>query len=236
MNTSEHISKQYDADLAALRSRVVEMGGVVEEQFRFAVDALSSGRSDLADQVVANDRRVNELEVEIDDDCAHLIAKRQPAAGDLRMVLGVSKMTTDLERIGDKARKIARLSAAVRSSGEADARWLEDTHRSADAARGLLRDALNAFVRGELDEAIAVIRSTQAIGQQVAAISRGLVRRIGENPGQVAVLLDMMAINKAVDRVADHAGNLAEHLIYIIKGTDVRHATLDQIERETLQR
>jgi phosphate transport system protein len=236
MNTSEHISKQYDADLAALRSRVVEMGGVVEEQFRFAVDALSSGRSDLADQVVANDRRVNELEVEIDDDCAHVIAKRQPTAGDLRMVLGVSKMTTDLERIGDKARKIARLSAAVRSSGEADARWLEDTHRSADAARGLLRDALNAFVRGELDEAIAVIRSTQAIGQQVAAISRGLVRRIGENPGQVAVLLDMMAINKAVDRVADHAGNLAEHLIYIIKGTDVRHATLDQIERETLQR
>lgn len=236
MNTSEHISKQYDADLAALRSRVVEMGGVVEEQFRFAVEALSSGRSDLADQVVANDRRVNELEVEIDDDCAHVIAKRQPAAGDLRMVLGVSKMTTDLERIGDKARKIARLSAAVRASGEADPRWLEDTHRSADAARALLRDALNAFVRGELDGAIAVIRSAQSVGQQVSAISRALVKRIGENPGQVAVLLDMMAINKAVDRVADHASNLAEHLIYIIKGTDVRHATLDQIERETLQR
>ncbi|MCE3002043.1 MAG: phosphate signaling complex protein PhoU [Xanthomonadaceae bacterium] len=236
MNTSEHISKQYDADLAALRSRVVEMGGVVEEQFRFAVDALSSGRSDLAEQVVANDRRVNELEVEIDDDCAHVIAKRQPAASDLRMVLGVSKMTTDLERIGDKARKIARLSAAVRSSGEADARWLEDTHRTADAARGLLRDALNAFVRGELEGAIAVIRAAQGVGQQVSAISRSLVKRMGENPGQVAVLLDMMAINKAVDRVADHAGNLAEHLIYIIKGTDVRHATLDQIERETLQR
>jgi phosphate transport system protein len=236
MNTSEHISKQYDADLAALRSRVVEMGGVVEEQFRFAIDALSSGRSDLAEQVVANDRRVNELEVEIDDDCAHVIAKRQPAASDLRMVLGVSKMTTDLERIGDKARKIARLSAAVRSSGEADARWLEDTHRTADGARGLLRDALNAFVRGELDGAIAVIRAAQGIGQQVSAISRGLVRRMGENPSQVAVLLDMMAINKSVDRVADHASNLAEHLIYIIKGTDVRHATLDQIERETLQR
>jgi phosphate transport system protein len=236
MNTSEHISKQYDADLAALRSRVVEMGGVVEEQFRFAIDALSSGRSDLAEQVVANDRRVNELEVEIDDDCAHVIAKRQPAASDLRMVLGVSKMTTDLERIGDKARKIARLSAAVRASGEADPRWLEDTHRTADAARALLRDALNAFVRGELEGAIAVIRSAQGVGQQVSAISRGLVRRMGENPSQVAVLLDMMAINKSVDRVADHASNLAEHLIYIIKGTDVRHATLDQIERETLQR
>ena len=236
MNTSEHISKQYDADLAALRSRVVEMGGVVEEQFRFAVDALTSGRSDLAEQVVANDRRVNQFELDIDDDCAHVIAKRQPAASDLRMVLGVSKMVTDLERIGDKARKIARLSASVRSSGASDARWLEETHRVADDARGLLRDALNAFVRGEVDAAIAVIRAAQGIGRHVNAISGGLVQRISENPSQVAVLLDMMAINKAIDRVADHAANLAEHLIYIVKGTDVRHATLDQIERETLQR
>jgi phosphate transport system protein len=236
MNTSEHISKQYDADLAALRSRVVEMGGVVEEQFRFAVDALTSGRSDLAEQVVANDRRVNQFELDIDDDCAHVIAKRQPAASDLRMVLGVSKMVTDLERIGDKARKIARLSASVRSSGASDARWLEETHRVADDARGLLRDALNAFVRGEVDAAITVIRAAQGIGRHVNAISGGLVQRISENPSQVAVLLDMMAINKAIDRVADHAANLAEHLIYIVKGTDVRHATLDQIERETLQR
>lgn len=236
MNSSEHTSKQYDADLAALRSRVVEMGGVVEEQFRFAVEALSQGRSDLAEQVVANDRRVNQFELDIDDDCAHVIAKRQPAASDLRMVLGVSKMVTDLERIGDKARKIARLSASVRASGISDARWLEETHRVADEARGLLRDALNAFVRGDVDAAISVIRSAQGIGRHVNAISGGLVQRITENPSQVAVLLDMMAITKAVDRVADHAANLAEHLIYIVKGTDVRHATLDQIERETLQR
>jgi phosphate transport system protein len=236
MNTSEHISKQYDADLAALRSRVVDMGGVVEEQFRLAVEALGSGRNDLASQVVANDRKVNEYEVEIDDDCAHVIAKRQPTAGDLRMVLGVSKMVTDLERIGDKARKIARLSAAVRSGGSVDAGWLDDTHRVADQARTLLREALAAFVRGELDGAITVIRAAQGIGRQVNAISGHLVQRIAENPSQVAVLLDMMAITKAVDRVADHAANLAEHLIYIIKGTDVRHATLDQIEQETLQR
>jgi phosphate transport system protein len=236
MNTSEHISKQYDADLAALRSRVVEMGGVVEDQFRLAVEALGSGRSDLAGQVVANDRKVNEFEVEIDDDCAHVIAKRQPTAGDLRMVLGVSKMVTDLERIGDKARKIARLSAAVRAGGTVDAGWLDDTHRVADQARSLLRDALAAFVRSELEGAIAVIRAAQGIGRQVNAISGHLVQRIAENPSQVAVLLDMMAITKAVDRVADHAANLAEHLIYIIKGTDVRHATLDQIEQETLQR
>jgi phosphate transport system protein len=152
------------------------------------------------------------------------------------MVLGVSKMVTDLERIGDKARKIARLSASIRSSGVADAAWLDAVDSVARQARGLLRDALNAFVRTELDAAIEVIRTVQGIGRQVNAIAGELVKRITENPSQVSVLLDMIAVTKAVDRVADHASNLAEHLIYIIKGTDVRHATLDQIEREALQR
>ena len=234
--SNEHISTQYDADLAALRLRVVEMGRMVSEQFRLAIEALSSGRNDLADEVVRNDKRVNDFELEIDEDCAHVIARRQPTAGDLRMVLGVSKMVTDLERIGDKARKIARLSGAIRSSGVADAGWLENTQRIADATRVLLDDALHAFADGEVDQAIAVIRAVRGIGRQVNAVSAELVRRIGETPSQVAVLLDMMAVTKASDRVADHASNLAEHLIYIIKGTDVRHATLDQIERETLQR
>ena len=234
--SNEHISTQYDADLAALRLRVVEMGRMVSEQFRLAIEALSSGRNDLADEVVRNDKRVNDFELEIDEDCAHVIERRQPTAGDLRMVLGVSKMVTDLERIGDKARKIARLSGAIRSSGVADAGWLENTQRIADATRVLLDDALHAFADGKVDQAIAVIRAVRGIGRQVNAVSAELVRRIGETPSQVAVLLDMMAVTKASDRVADHASNLAEHLIYIIKGTDVRHATLDQIERETLQR
>lgn len=236
MNTSEHISKQYDADLASLRSRVVEMGGVVDEQFRLAMDALGSGRSDLAEQVIRNDHRVDEYETGIDHDCAHLIAKRQPAASDLRMVLGVSKMVTDLERIGDKARKIARLSTAIRSSGLMDAAWLEATRQVAEQVRHLLRDALNAFVRGEVEQAIIVIRSARQVGRQVSAISAELTRRISEDPAQVSVFLNMMSLSKAVDRVADHASNLAEHLIYIIKGMDVRHTTLDQIEQETLQR
>ena len=234
--SNEHISTQYDADLAALRLRVVEMGRMVSEQFRLAIEALSSGRNDLADEVVRNDKRVNDFELGIDEDCAHVIARRQPTAGDLRMVLGVSKMVTDLERIGDKARKIARLSGAIRSSGVADTVWLENTQRIADATRVLLDDALHAFADGKVDQAIAVIRAVRGIGRQVNAVSAELVRRIGETPSQVAVLLDMMAVTKASDRVADHASNLAEHLIYIIKGTDVRHATLDQIERETLQR
>jgi phosphate transport system protein len=236
MNVTEHASKQFDADLAALRSRVVEMGGVVEEQLRLAVEALHSGRDELAEQVVANDSRVNEFEVGIDDDCAHIIAKRQPTASDLRMILGVSKMVTDLERTGDKARKIARLSAAIRESDAADRAWQDDVLRLSDHARALLRRTLDAFVRAELPEAIAVIRDTKAIGRQVNAVANDIIRRMSENPAQVAVLLDMLAVTRSIDRVADYAGNIAEHLIYIVRGTDVRHATLDQIERETLAR
>jgi phosphate transport system protein len=236
MNVTEHASKQFDADLAALRSRVVEMGGVVEEQLRLAVEALHSGRDELAEQVVANDSRVNEFEVGIDDDCAHIIAKRQPTASDLRMILGVSKMVTDLERTGDKARKIARLSAAIRESDVADRAWQDDVLRLSDQARALLRRTLDAFVRAELPEAIAVIRDTKAIGRQVNAVANDIIRRMSENPAQVAVLLDMLAVTRSIDRVADYAGNIAEHLIYIVRGTDVRHATLDQIERETLAR
>jgi phosphate transport system protein len=233
---NEHLSKQFDADLAALRSRAVAMGGLVEEQVRMAVEALTGGRDDLAQQVVRNDAQVNAFEVSIDDDCARIIARRQPAASDLRMILGISKMTTDLERIGDKARKIARLSAAIRQSGMADAIWLADVKRLSDHARAMVRDALGAFVRAEINEAIAVIRAAHDMNRQTSTVAKGLVQRMSENPSQVAVLLDMVSVIKAVDRTADHAANLAEHLIYVVRGTDVRHATLDQIEQEALQR
>jgi phosphate transport system protein len=145
-------------------------------------------------------------------------------------------MTTDLERIGDKARKIARLSAPIRSSTVADEEWLRDVKDLAARASTLVREALNTFVRGEIDGAVGVIRQAQAIGRQSNAVSNLLILRMSEQPGEIAVLLDMLSVVRAVDRVADHAGNLAEHLIYIVHGTDVRHATLDQIEREALQR
>jgi phosphate transport system protein len=236
MNTTEHTLKQYDADLSALRSRIVEMGTLVEEQLRLAVEALTQGRSQLAETVIANDARVNEFESAIDDDCAHLIARRQPAAGDLRMVFGISKMVTDLERIGDKARKVAWLAGAIRSSAMADPAWLEQTQRAGDEARSLLRQAIGAFARGEVDVAVDVLRSAHKMAALTGASSSHIVRKISENPSEVAVLLDMLAVTKAIDRAADHAFNIAEHLIYIVQGTDVRHATLDQIERDALQR
>lgn len=236
MPMNEHLSKQYDADLDELRGRLNEMARAVEEQFRAAIEALVESRLELADKVVANDARVNALELRIDDDCAHLIAKRQPAASDLRMILGVSKMATDLERIGDKARKIARLSASIRATSDFDVNWLGEIRRLAGDTRTQLRAAMDAFVRRELDLAVSVIRACQAINRQSSAVSQTVMRRIVDDPGSVAVLLDVIAVTKAVDRVADHVGNLAEHLIYIVRGTDVRHATLDQIEQEALRR
>lgn len=234
MNLTEHLSKQFDADLTALRSRVVEMGGLADEQFRRAVEALARGKPELAEQVVANDAAVNTLEVRIDDACAHLIAKRQPAASDLRMVLGVSKIVSELERIGDKARKIARLIAKVSSSGANDPGWTGDIERLTVTARRMLREALNAFVRSDLNAAVSVLRDNRDFASATSTVSNEVVRRMSAQPNEVPALLDMLSITRAVDRVADHAANIAEHLVYIVRGIDVRHATLEQIEKEAL--
>jgi phosphate transport system protein len=236
MNLSEHLSKQFDADLTALRTRVVEMGGLVDEQFKRAVEALASGEILVADAVIANDASVNALEVRIDDACAHLIAKRQPAASDLRMVLGVSKIVSELERIGDKARKIARLTAEVHASGTGGRAWIADIQHLAERARRMLRDALDAFVRSDLEAAVQVLRSNRDFAVDTSAASNEVVQRMSAQPSDVPSLLDMLSITRAVDRVADHAANIAEHLVYIVRGTDVRHATLEQIEKEALTR
>ena len=234
MNMSDHLSKQFDADLTALRTRVVEMGGLVDEQFKRAIEALVTAKSMLADEVVANDASVNLLEIRIDDACAHVIAKRQPAASDLRMVLGVSKIVSELERIGDKARKIARLSANVEESGASDPGWISDIEGLAERARKILRDSLDAFVRSDLTAAVNVLRSNRGFARDTSAVSKEVVRRMSAQPDVVQGLLDMLSITRAVDRVADHAANIAEHLVYIVRGTDVRHATLEQIEKEAL--
>jgi phosphate transport system protein len=232
MYMNEHQSKQFDADLVALRARVVEMGGLVDEQFARALEALANGRTLLADEVVAKDASVNALEVLVDDACAHLIAKRQPAASDLRMVLGVSKIVSELERIGDKARKIARLTAKVSEAGVVDGGWIRDLLALGDQARRMLRGALDAFVRSDLDAALGVLRANRDFAADTSAASNEVVQRMSAQPGNVPALLDVLSITRAVDRVADHSANIAEHLVYIVRGTDVRHATLEQIEAE----
>jgi phosphate transport system protein len=232
MNMHEHLSKQFDADLDALRSRVLAMGALVEEQVRVAVEALIGGRSDLAEQVVAKDREVNAYEVDIDDNCARVIAKRQPTASDLRMVLGTGKVVMDLERIGDKARKIARLAVALGQLGDSERTWLQRVAPLGNDVRQMLRQAMVAFRDGDMAVAIEVIRRNIVLGRESQGIAGEVVRMIAEEPAEVPRRLDMLSVTRSIDRIADHAGNIAEHLVYIVKGTDVRHATLADIERE----
>jgi phosphate transport system protein len=150
------------------------------------------------------------------------------------MVLGVSKMVSELERIGDKARKIARLTAKVYEGGAVEAGWLGDIERLAEQARRMLREALNAFVRSDLEAAVGVLRANRDFARETSAVSKEVVRRMSAQPSDVPTLLDMLSITRAIDRVADHSANIAEHLVYIVRGTDVRHATLEQVEREAL--
>src|SRR6266699_2885446 len=228
---SEHLSKQYDNDLETLRSGVLQMGGLVESQIRGAIDAFAHGNQDLIDQVIANEARVNEYEVRIVDDCSHIIVKRQPAASDLRLIMAISKTVTDLERIGDEAEKIARMSRQIHERGHADLHRFATVRHAADIALSMLRQALDAFAR--LDAA-SIIRQDMAIDTEFRSILRQLITFMMEDPRTISTALEIVWIAKAIERIGDHAKNIAADVIYIVKGTDVRHTTADVLEREAL--
>lgn len=230
---NEHISKQYDNDLETLRSGVLQMGGLVEAQIRAAIDAFSSGNQELIERVLANEPKVNGCEVSIDNDCSHIIVKRQPAAGDLRLIMAISKTVTDLERIGDEAEKIARMSRQIHQHGRTDLRFANIRH-AADIALSMLRSALDAFARLDTAAAAGVIRQDRAIDAEFRSILRQLITFMMEDPRTISTVLEIVWVAKAVERIGDHAKNISEYVIYIVKGTDVRHTTYEQVEREAL--
>jgi len=234
MGTSEHLSKQYDQDLETLRSGVLQMGGLVEAQVRGAIDAFSNGNPELIAQVVTNEVRVNEFEVSIDNDCSHIIVKRQPAAGDLRLIMAISKTVTDLERIGDEAEKIARMSKQIHERGLTKFQRFANIRHVADIALSMLHQALDAFARLDAAEAASVIKQDVAIDTEFRSILRQLITFMMEDPRTISTALEVVWIAKAIERIGDHAKNVAEDVIYIVKGTDVRHTRLDQVEREAL--
>jgi len=230
---NEHLSKQYDNDLETLRSGVLQMGGLVEAQIRAAIDAFSSGNQELIEQVIANEPKVNGCEVSIDNDCSHIIVKRQPAAGDLRLIMAISKTVTDLERIGDEAEKIARMSRQIHQHGRTDLHFASIRH-AADIALSMLRSALDAFARLDTAAAAGVIRQDRAIDAEFRSILRQLITFMMEDPRTISTVLEIVWVAKAVERIGDHAKNISEYVIYIVKGTDVRHTTYEQVEREAL--
>jgi len=227
---SEHASKQYDLDLGAIRSRVLQMGGLVESQIRRAIDGLASGELAALEQVIDDDHRVNAMEVSLDGDCSHLIVRRQPAASDLRMIFAIAKTVTDLERIGDEAQKMARMAKAIHERGAAPLPPAVDVRHAAEAAIAMLRRSLDAFARLDVEKAIEVIKQDNLIDQEFDGLMRKLITYMMEDPRTISSSIDLVFVAKAIERVGDHAKNLAEQTIYIVRGTDVRHNSVESIE------
>lgn len=221
--SGEHSSKQYDMDLETIRSKVLLMGGLVESQFHDAVACFRSGNIGQAETVIKSDENVNSLEVSLDDACSHLIVKRQPAANDLRTVMATIKVITDLERIGDEATKIARAAKNITERGVTTINHYETIRVMATSASNMLHDALDAFARLDGKQAIKLIAQDEAVDHEFRSIMRTLITFMMEDPRTISTALDTLWVAKAIERIGDHAKNIAEYVIYIVEGKDIRH-------------
>lgn len=230
---SDHISKKFDAELESVRASVLQMGGLVEQQINRAMEALANGDMPLADQVIKDDHRVNAMEVGIDDDCTRIIAKRQPTAGDLRMVMTVVKTITDLERIGDEAQKIARMAKLAHTREHVASPRFSEVLYASSVALDMLKTALDAFARLDVAAAAKVVKQDQIVDEQFRGIMRQLVTFMMEDPRTISACIDILFIAKAIERIGDHAKNMSEYVVYLVKGKDVRHITAEEFERET---
>ncbi len=230
MNETIHLSRQFDEDLERLRSSVLQMGGLVESQINTTTKFYANNSSMAVLNVIENDREVNAMEKAIDDDCIRIIAKRQPTASDLRLIMGVSKMVTDLERSGDEIKKIAKSIRRIQNRESNTQRELTilrgatDIRHLSKAASTQLRRALDTFARLDTTEATAVIAADEELDTEFKAIVRQLITYMMEDPRAITTALDIITIARAIERVGDHAKNIAEQVIYIVEGRDVRHS------------
>ncbi|MGB4344833.1 MAG: phosphate signaling complex protein PhoU [Burkholderiaceae bacterium] len=220
---SEHSSKQYELDLEAIRSKVLLMGGMVEKQFHDAIACFRSPNAIEADRIIAADVEVNHMEVALDDACSHLIVKRQPAANDLRTVMATIKAITDLERIGDEATKIARAARTMHQRGMTPIAHEELVRVMADTAGQLLHDALDSFARLDEKQAAELIVKDESIDHEFRSVMRNVITFMMEDPRTISASLDTLWVAKAIERIGDHAKNVAEYVIYVVEGKDIRH-------------
>ncbi len=232
LNSSEHTSKQFDTELEAVRSRVLQMGGLVESQIRLAVESLISGDVELMNRVIEDDHRVNAMEVEIDESCNHILVRRQPAAGDLRMIMTVIKTITDLERIGDEAEKIARMAKLLSQKENLRHPKYHQIKNASEIALDMLRKSLDSFARLDLSAAAQVVRQDEQVDEEFRSIMRYLITFMMEDPRTISTSLEILFVAKAIERIGDHAKNMCEYVVYMVKGRDVRHVTVEEFERE----
>ena len=226
----KHLSTQFDAELAGLSNRVLEMGGLAETQVTAAVHALTGFSAEQAALVLNQEARVNRLELEIDHDLQATIARRQPTARDLRLLIAVSKATANLERVGDEAARIARTVQKLINQGVSSRLPISDLEFCATLATAQLRRALDAFARLDATTALEVLRHDDEVDREFEGLLRKLITYMMEDPRTISTAIDLVFVAKAIERVGDHAKNLSEAVIYIVKGADVRHSTVEEVK------
>lgn len=233
-NTSQHISHKFDEEMEGLRNQVLKMGGLVEQQIVGALDAIHNLDAAAAEDIILKDHKVNALEVSIDESCTRILAKRQPAASDLRMVVAVIKTITDLERIGDEAEKIAKMTVHL---SEKDCRFSSryaGIRHLGEHVRAMVHDVLDAYARLDVDAALKVVRDDETADKEYQDLLRMLMTYMMEDPRTITEVLDVVWAARALERIGDHAKNIGEYVIYLVKGKDIRHIDLDEVEKKIL--
>ncbi|MFU8815646.1 MAG: phosphate signaling complex protein PhoU [Pseudomonadales bacterium] len=226
----KHISQQFNVELEDLRNRVLTMGGLVHQQIRDATDALASGDTRLAERVIATEAQIDAMELSIDEECSQIIALRQPAASDLRLILAVIKAITDLERMGDKAERIAVIALELADHGRPRNQH-DEIQAMARNVLVMLREALDAFARMDIEAAYKVTRDDRVVDRQYESITRQQLTFMLEDPRTISRALELMRVARALERIGDHSGNVCEYVIYLVKGKHIRHASPQEVER-----
>jgi len=225
-----HISEQFNRELEDIRNKVLTMGGVVEQQITLATQAFSKGDMELAETVIEQDDRVNDLELEIDRECIEIIALRQPAAFDLRLLISVIKTITEIERVGDQAKRIAQMTLHL-ADAESHNQYYELQH-IVDMVSAMLHDALDAFARMDIHEVISISKQIKKVNREYKSIVRQLITKMMEDPRNISCSLNLLWAARALERVGDHACNISEYVIYMVKGEDVRHLSAEELNQK----
>lgn len=231
LHLGQHISRQFNEELEEVRSQVLHMGGIVEEQLANALKVLVGDETDLARAVIDADAQVNALEVDIDEECTRIVARRQPAATDLRLVMTVSKTINDLERMGDEAKRVAKMSRKELGGVLPEDVRAELTHMG-ELVRDMLRQVLDAFARTDVDTAVEVVKADRKVDKKYKKIIKKLVKQMGNDPETIPAVVNIMWAVRSLERLGDRCQNIAEHIIYMVLGTDVRHVKLDDVLAE----
>ena len=228
---SHHILSRFNADLEGVRSGVMQMGGLVEQQLQDGIKALYSGDGRLGEEVARLDHKVNAMEVAIDEDCSRILATRGPTASDLRLIVAIIKTITDLERIGDEAEKLGSIASRLATLDRPTDRYREIKHIG-DLVADMVHGALDAFARMDTDAALAVARQDRVVDEEYEALQRQCITFMMEDPRAIRRALDILWVARALERIGDHAKNICEYVIYMVLGKDIRHLSIEDVEQQ----